>query len=164
MREFLLYGTDGLKKKQALFASFFVVQNRLQVSGENIQEKISMRQWHLLAMTEICDKPKTLTNIGKLMGCSRQNVKNLAAALEEKGFIIFEYGANNSVLINITECAYDYLSQIGGRQTEILNRLFSHFTEREIDNYFYLQNKLLDGLSETEKLAREIKKSGSGGK
>ena len=82
MQEFLQYGQNDLSKKQAIFASIFVIQNRLQTACEKVQQEITMRQWLLLAMAEICDKPKTLSNIGRLMGCSRQNVKNLAAALE----------------------------------------------------------------------------------
>lgn len=157
MREFLSYGVDVIQKKQALFASFFVIQNRLQTAGEKVQTKISMRQWHLLAMTQICEKPKTLTNIGALMGCSRQNVKNLATALERKGFIKFVYGSNNSVQIEITEIANIYLSSMWGRQNEILSRLFSLFSEKEIDKFFSLQNKLLDGLKNVEDYANKCK-------
>ena len=69
MKEFLNYGNDIIQKQQALFASFFVVQNRLQTLCEKVQTEISMRQWHLLAMTQVCEKPRTLTNIGELMGC-----------------------------------------------------------------------------------------------
>lgn len=150
MKQFLEYGTDTFCKKQALFASTFVIQNRLQTACEKVQTEISMRQWHLLAMTQICEKPKTLTNIGALMGCSRQNVKNLATALEAKGFIKFVYGANNSVQIEITETANAYLSSMSERQNDILMNLFALFTEKEINNFFNLQNKLLDGLEKVE--------------
>lgn len=157
MKEFLSYGNDTIQKQQALFASFFVVQNRLQTSCEKVQTEISMRQWHLLAMTSICEKPKTLTNIGKLMGCSRQNVKNLAASLERKGFVNFVLGANNSVQIEVTEKANDYLMSMGERQQEILKLLFSFFAEKEVNKFFDLQNKLLDGLEKVEDYATNYK-------
>lgn len=157
MKEFLSYGNDTLLKQQALFASFFVVQNRLQTSCEKVQTEISMRQWHLLAMTSICEKPKTLTNIGALMGCSRQNVKNLATALERKGFVNFVYGANNSVQIEITEKANSYLISMSERQNEILVLLFSLFSEKDIIKFFSLQNKLLDGLEKVEDYANHCK-------
>lgn len=154
MKEFLSYGVDTLQKKQALFASIFVVQNRLQTAGEKVQTEISMRQWHLLAMTQVCEKPKTLTNIGMLMGCSRQNVKNLATALNKKGFIEFVYGTNNSVLIEITEKAIQYLSSMTERHGEVLSRLFSKFSEKEINEFFDLQSKLFDGLEQVEIYAK----------
>ncbi len=74
------YGCDTQHKEQAVFASIFILQNRLQTAGEKLQTEISMKQWLLLAMAECCPEPRTLTNIGELMGCSRQNIKKLAAA------------------------------------------------------------------------------------
>lgn len=156
MKEFLNYGKNALQKEQAVFASVFVIQNRLQTACEKVQTDISMRQWHLLAMTQVCEKPKTLTNIGELMGCSRQNVKNLAMSLNKKGFVEFVYGANNSVLIEITERANEYLSSMSGRHLNVLNGLFSAFTEGEVDALFRLQNKLLDGLGQVEKYAKGL--------
>ena len=122
MKEFLSYGTDIIQKEQALFASFFVLQNRLQIAGEKVQKRISMRQWHLLAMTQVCTPPRTLTSIGKLMGCSRQNVFCMAE-----------------------------------RQNEVLNKLFSNLTDKEVEKYFDLQNKLLDGLEKVEEYANSCK-------
>jgi len=110
-------------------------------------------------MTQVCEKPKTLTNVGNLMGCSRQNVKNLAIALQKKGFVNFIYGKNNSVIIEITEQANEYLSSMAKYHTEVLNLLFSKFTGKEIVKFFNLQNKLLDGLGRVEKhMATEIKR------
>ncbi len=157
MKEFLNYGNDTVQKQQALFASFFVVQNRLQTLCEKVQSEISMRQWHLLAMTQICEKPRTLTNIGKLMGCSRQNVKNLAIALKRKEFVEFVYGANNSVQIEITVKANNYLLSMRERLNEILTRLFSLLSEKEVNKLFDLQNKLLDGLENVEDYANNYK-------
>lgn len=82
------YGCDTQHEMQAIFSSIFVLQNRMQTVGEKLQTKMSMKQWLLLAMVECCPHPKTLTNVGLLMGCSRQNVKKLALALEKKGLCI----------------------------------------------------------------------------
>ena len=157
MKEFLNYGNDIIQKQQALFASFFVVQNRLQTLCEKVQTEISMRQWHLLAMTQVCEKPRTLTNIGELMGCSRQNVKNLATALERKGFINFVYGANNSVQIEITEKANKYLMSMCAQQNEILANLFTFLSEKETNKFFFFFFKLLDGLEKVEEYANNYK-------
>jgi len=150
MQEFLQYGQDNLSKKQAIFASIFVIQNRLQTACEKVQEEITMRQWLLLAMAEICDKPKTLSNIGRLMGCSRQNVKNLATALEKKNFVRLVNSANNSTLIEITAIAKEYLLTTAEKQNDILNALFSSFNEATTSTLFELQNTLLDGVKAVE--------------
>lgn len=155
MQEFLQHGKDTVTKAQAIFASVFVIQNRLQTACEKVQQQITMRQWLLLAMAEICEEPKTLTNIGRLMGCSRQNVKKLAAALEKKNFVRLLSGANNSTLVEITPTAEEYLLAMAERQNDVLKALFSPFEGAEIDALFMLQNKLLDGVQAVENYAKQ---------
>lgn len=77
--------------------------------------------------------------------------------LKKNGFIKFVYGANNSVLIEITDKANEYLFCMAERQNEVLNKLFSNLTDKEVEKYFDLQNKLLDGLEKVEEYANSCK-------
>ena len=81
------FNVDRISREQAIFSSIFIIQNRIQTAGEKLQKEISMKQWLLLTMASVCPQPKTLSNVGRLMGCSRQNIKKLAIILEKKGFI-----------------------------------------------------------------------------
>ena len=150
------FNCDTLHRMQAIFSSIFVLQNRMQTAGEKLQTKISMKQWLLLAMTACCPEPRTLTNIGNLMGCSRQNVKKLALALEKKGFVHLQLSSNNSVLVELTEDVQCYAEEIGERQMKALSLLFSDFSEEEIEQLFFLYSKLYTGLERVENYAEEI--------
>lgn len=150
------FNFDTLHRMQAIFSSIFVLQNRMQTAGEKLQTEISMKQWLLLAMTECCQKPRTLTNIGNLMGCSRQNVKKLALALEKKGFVHLQLSNSNSVLVELTEEVQRYTKEIGERQMKALSLLFSDFSEEEIEQLFFLYSKLYTGLERVENYAEEI--------
>ena len=131
------FNCDTTHRMQAIFSSIFVLQNRMQTAGEKLQTKISMKQWLLLAMTACCPEPRTLTNIGNLMGCSRQNVKKLALALEKKGFVHLQLSSNNSVLVELTEDVQRYAEEIGERKMKALSLLFSDFSEEEIGQLLY---------------------------
>ncbi len=150
------FNCDTLHREQAIFASIFVLQNRMQTAGEKIQTKISMKQWLLVAMTACCPEPRTLTNVGNLMGCSRQNVKKLALALEQKGFVCLRSSSNNAVLIELTEEVNRYTEEIGERHMKSLQLLFADFSEEEIKQLFSLYTKLYTGLERTEKYAEEL--------
>ena len=150
------YGRDREHRMQAIFSSIFVLQNRMQTAGEKIQTQISMKQWLLLAMTGCCPEPKTLTNIGNLMGCSRQNIKKLAAALEKKGFVRLLAGANNSVYIELTNKVNAYAKEMGERHLQVLKLLFADFSEKEIERLFHLYAKLYRGIERVEKYAEEL--------
>ena len=130
------FNCDTTHRMQAIFSSIFVLQNRMQTAGEKLQTEISMKQWLLLAMTACCPEPRTLTNIGNLMGCSRQNVKKLALALEKKGFVHLQSSNNNSVLVELTEEVQRYAE--------------------EIEQLFFLYSKLYTGLGRVENYAEEI--------
>lgn len=153
---FQQYNCDTQHRLQAIFASIFVLQNRMQTAGEKLQTQISMKQWLLLAMTECCPQPRTLTNVGLLMGCSRQNVKKLALALEIKGFVRLLNGANNSISIELTDKVVRYTQEISERHFKALKLLFQDFTEEEIEQLFCLYSKLYAGMERVEKYAEEL--------
>ena len=156
---FEAYDCDTQHRVQAIFSSIFVLQNRMQTAGEKLQTEISMKQWLLLAMTECCPEPRTLTNIGNLMGCSRQNIKKLALALEKKGFVRLLFGANNSVCIELTDKINAYAKEMGERHFyTYIYLLFADFNEEEIKQLFHLYAKLYMGVERVEKYAEELDK------
>jgi len=146
------FGENTLTRMQALFASIFILQNRLQTSYEKAQDELTMKQWLMLTMTGVCPEPHTLTNVSVYLGCSRQNTKQLAMALSKKGYIRMVLGAQNSVNIELTEKAAGYEKKMGKRHEDVLKLLFSDFSEEEITLFFRLYRKLYTGveLIETE--------------
>jgi DNA-binding MarR family transcriptional regulator len=150
------FNCDTMHRMQAIFSSIFVLQNRMQTAGDKIQTQISMKQWLLLAMTDSSPEPRTLTNIGNFMGCSRQNVKKLALSLESKGFVRMLSGGNNSVCIELTEKVTEYNKEIGLQQMQALKVLFADFSEEEILQLFKLYAKLYAGVERVENYAEEL--------
>ena len=155
-RLFEEFGVDTPHRIQAIFSSIFVLQNRLQTAGEKIQTQISMKQWLMLAMLASCPEPRTLTRVGAMMGCSRQNVKKLAQALEKQGYIMLTPGANNSVLLEMTEKSAEYAEEMAERHTRTLQLLFQEFSEDELTALFRLYSKLYAGVERVEEYAKEL--------
>lgn len=145
------YNNDTLSREQAIYTSFFVIQNRLQTSGEKAQSELSMKQWLLLTIVSVCPKPHTLTNIGKMMGCSRQNVKKIITLLETKGYIEIIEGTNNSLCIELTNKVQSYSNEIGFKQMKMLELLFSEFNDDQIKLFFNMVQKIYIGLEKVEK-------------
>lgn len=153
---FEAYDSDSQHRVQGIFSSIFILQNRMQTAGEKIQTNISMKQWLLLAMIECCPEAPTLTNLGYLMGCSRQNVKKLASALEKQGFVSLFQGKGNSVCVKITDKAIAYGKEMEERNSYTLQLLFADFDDDEIKELFHLYSKLYAGMERVEKYAMEL--------
>ena len=140
-----------MMQMQAIFASIFILQNRFGTAYEKEQDDLTMKQWLLLTMVQICPKPHTLTNVSTYMGCSRQNTKQLAMALSKKGYVRLILGEGNSVNIELTEKLGDYEKRMDGKHEEILHLLFSDFNEKEISLFYQLYKKLYTGVERIEK-------------
>ena len=147
------FDCDTPHRVMALFCNIFIQQNRMQTACEKIQTDMSMKQWLLLAMLEQCPEPKTLTRGGKLMGCSRQNIKKLAAVLEAKGYLTMTEGSNHSVCLNETDKVAAYSQKLEQQRTEALRLLFADFSEDEIAAFYSLHIKLYAGIQRVEEFA-----------
>lgn len=150
------FDCDLQHRVQGIFSSIFILQNRMQTAGEKIQTNISMKQWLLLAMIECCPETPTLTNLGNLMGCSRQNVKKLASVLEKQGFVSLSQGGSNSLCLKITDKAIAYGKKMEERNSHTLKLLFADFNDAEIKELFRLYSKLYTGIERVEKYAKEL--------
>ena len=150
------YNSDTISRIQPIFTSIFIIQNRMQTAGEKIQTEVTMKQWLLLAMTSSCKEAKTLSNVAKLMGCSRQNVKKLAILLEKKGYVNLTSSGGNAVHIELSDKVNQYMQEIGERHIKSLTLLFEDFTEEEIELLFNLYKKLYQGMERVERYAEEL--------
>lgn len=150
-----LYKNDHESRIKALFTNIFIIQNRIQTAYERVSAEISTKQWILLGITENCPEPKTLTRIGQLMGCSRQNVKQLAEALEAKGYIKINKGSSRAVCLELTEKARLYYDEIYESRKGFLDELYGVFTEDEIIELYNMQAKVFKGVELAEKYSFE---------
>lgn len=151
------YADEPVHRRQSIFASIFILQNRLQTACDKIDPDITMKQWLLLAVAETNEQAYTLTELGRLMGCSRQNVKKIALALEKKGFIKLgkKEGDSRAVCVLQEGRMKEYASRVGRMQKELLELLFQEFTEEEIIQFFRGMSLLHEGVKKVEKYVEE---------
>lgn len=150
--------SDREGRLKALFTNLFIQQNRIQTAFEKIEPDISLKQWMLLGITESCPEPKTLTRVGQLMGCSRQNVKQLADSLAKKGYLSIAKGGSRSVCLELTEDGKHRYEEIYGTRKEFLEQLYCIFNDKEIEKLYSLQSRIFDGIEFAEKYASENQK------
>lgn len=147
------YAESGLQRRQGIFASVFLMQNRLQTACDKLDEEITMKQWLLLAMAGTSEVPMSLTDLGILMGCSRQNVKKLALSLEQKGFLRLgkKQGDSRVVCVILEEKMRSYTERVGDMQQKVMDLLFRGFTEAEICSLYQGIMNLQRNIEEVEK-------------
>lgn len=146
--------SDTTKNRQkAIFSTLFIAGNRLQTLFDSHIPELSLKQFMLLSIIRQSREPLTFTQLGKILGCSRQNIRKLADILEKKGFasILPDPRDTRAARICPTEKADRYFQNRFLPYEAELSRLFAVYTEEEISQFFYLCAKLYAGIDNLEK-------------
>ena len=141
------------QRQKAIFSTLFIASNRLQTLFDNHIPEISLKQFMLLSMVRQGEGPMTLTQLGQMLGCSRQNIKKLAHALERKGFVTIQQSEQDARAFCIgttPKVEVFFQREFAQYQTE-LGYLFEVYTPEEIEMLFTLLTKLYAGIEHLER-------------
>ena len=146
--------SDSTEKQQrSIFNSLFIITNKLQTVFDNHIPELSLKQFLLLSTVRQSEKPLTFTQLGELLGCSRQNIKKIADVLMKKGFVTIEKSPADprAMCICPTEKADVYFQTGFSEYQGELKYLFDVYTEDEVKTLFTLLSMLYKGVECLEK-------------
>ena len=140
-------------QRKAIFSTLFIAGNRLQTLFDNNIPEVSLKQFMLLSIVRQSKEQLTFTQLGDLLGCSRQNIKKLANVLMKKGFITIQQSPNDTRAMCIcpTEKVNRYFANDFSKYQEDLKYLFEVYTDKEIGTLFILLSKLYAGIDENNR-------------
>lgn len=140
-------------QRKAIFSTLFIAGNKLQTLFDNHIPEISLKQFMLLSIVRQSKEQLTFTQLGNLLGCSRQNIKKLADALRKKGFVTMQQSPldTRAMCICPTEKVNDYFQNDFSEYQGELKYLFEVYTDKEIETLFILLSKLYAGIKNLEK-------------
>lgn len=145
-------------QRKAIFSTLFIAGNKLQTLFDNRIPEISLKQFMLLSIVRQSKEPLTFTQLGNLLGCSRQNIKKLADVLVKKGFITIQQSPHDTraMCICSTEKVNDFFQNDFSKYQEELKYLFEVYTNEEIETLFNLLSKLYAGIDNLEKKSGDL--------
>lgn len=152
------YKTGRDNQQRAIFASLFILGNRLQTSFDKVDPFVTVKQFMVLIMIkQVPEKVLDLTSCGDLLGCSRQNVKKLAVALEQKELITISRNTKDKrrTDLSMTEEGERYFQSVARLHSKALNSIFEGYSDEELANLFTTFMKLYDGVERLEALEAE---------
>lgn len=144
---------EPLWLKRLSFTSILVGSNLLQTLFTKTLNNMTSKQWLLLVITQNCPYNPTLSEVGKIMGCSRQNVKQIAEILKKNGYLDFtkQEGDKNTVRLVTTKKWEIYCQENGDYTNGILEEIFEGFSEEELVGYFQSFNKVMQNIEKVNK-------------
>lgn len=140
-------------QSKAIFSTLFIAGNKLQTLFDHHIPEISLKQFMLLSIVRQSNEPLTFTQLGNILGCSRQNIKKLADVLMKKGFITIQHSPHDTRAMCICPLkkVNDYFQNDFSEYQEELKYLFEVYTDEEIETLFKLFTKLYAGIENLEK-------------
>lgn len=147
------FSTSPEGQRKAIFSTLFIAGNRLQTLFDNHIPEVSLKQFMLLSLVRQSREPLTFTQLGELLGCSRQNIKKLADALARKGFVALAPSAQDARAMCIcpTARADDFFANDFSTYQDELAYLFEVYTAEELATLFALLSRLYAGIENLEK-------------
>lgn len=147
---------NKIDKQKYIFGSIFLSSNKLQMLGDQYlgMDGITTKQWFLSAMiSHFGDNPPTLSEVAEIMGNSRQNVKQLALRLEEKGLLTIKKDDQDAraLRLKLTEKSREFWEKRHKQDDEYVAELFKELSEEEILNMFKGFEKLMKKIEKLEK-------------
>jgi DNA-binding MarR family transcriptional regulator len=130
---------------QQTYATLFSLANKVQVKGDQYQNKLTSRQ--LMAMIAIIHLPEgetTLNNIARKLGTTKQSVKQLITLMENHGYLVTVPSQQDkrAVNIQITQTGNQVLVEGFELGMEFFADLFQDFTLEEMETLWSLLKKL----------------------
>lgn len=127
-----------LDKLKFIFGSLFVLSNKMQVVIDQAfaSYDITTKQWLLAAVIdEFFDTPPTVTQVAEAMGCSHQNVKQIALKLQKNGFLKMKKDEHDRRImrLRLTEKNYSFWSERQEDDRRNISEIFKGLTDEEID-------------------------------
>lgn len=138
---------------KAIFSSLFIVGNKLQTFFDNDASEVTLKQFMLLTMIHQSKKPLTFTQLGSLLGCSRQNIKKIAQVLEQKGYVNIKKSEIDSraSCLEPTKKMNSYFDEVALLHTKQLQGIFCLYSDEEIEQLFSLFMKMHQSMEFIEK-------------
>ncbi|NLG24312.1 MAG: MarR family transcriptional regulator [Clostridiales bacterium] len=142
---------EPIGHKARVFGMVFLLANRLQLLGDQMDPGMTTKQWLLVAGVLRCgNEAPALSEVAAQIGSSRQNVKKMAVILARRGFVAMERDRDDArvVRIRLTEACLAHLRQRDGIERRFLEALFAGCAPGELAALSGGMEKLLKNLAE----------------
>ncbi|WP_338032609.1 MarR family winged helix-turn-helix transcriptional regulator [Clostridium manihotivorum] len=141
----LLDITKELFLMQQAYATLFSLTNKIQIVGDKRLEGLTSRQFMaIVALAHLEEDERTINNIARKLGTTKQSVKQLLDIMEKKGYIetVPSTKDKRAVNVKVTEEGGKVIIKCSELGVYLLTDLFKDFSSSEIETLWTLLKKL----------------------
>ncbi len=139
--------------KAHIFSSFFTLSNRLQAAGDGLDDKMTLKQWLLIAvLIKSEEESLSVSDLAQRMGSSRQNVMKMAQLLEKQGFLVIEKRKDDKrfLEVRVTPACLAHCTIRAPKEEMFIETLFAGFSDGELGDLSQSFAKLANNIARLE--------------
>ena len=147
-----MYDIEKMNPRYRIFATTFLMANRLQMVMDQQIQDITCKQWFVLTVLETFEQAPTLKDLSKACDSSHQNTKQIVAKLEAKGYVRIEKDLTDGRALRLykTEKSSKWRMDNRDKAAAFVDAMFSKLSDHEIKMMFKVQQCLYQTLGEME--------------
>lgn len=147
---------EEMEDRQFIFGSLLFTANRMDTLLERELKEFDMtsKQWMLsIIIDNLFNEAPTMKDVAKEMGCSHQNVKQVALKLEQKGLLKMTKDKKDARVtrLNMTDESYQFWAKTQPKGTAFVEEVFENITKDELTEARNVMNKMMGNLIKMEK-------------
>jgi DNA-binding MarR family transcriptional regulator len=118
-----------------------------------------MKQWLLIAIVSKQKSAPSISEIARITGTSKQNVKKMALLLEKRGFVALGKDESDARItrVKLTKKCDRYFQNRAGIEDEFMARLFDGIDEQMLSGLYMGFLSLSHNTEEMENIYRDTK-------
>ena len=137
---------------QQTLVTLFSVTNKLQMQGDKCLQEFTIRQMLAIpALVHAPDGQASIKHLARHMGTTKQNAKQIVAAMERKGYVSVAQSEQDKRAVNVvvTGEGQKAFKVCAERTDEFLASVFGGFTAEDLETLYTLLLKLycFDGVA-----------------
>lgn len=141
---------DRSLTEEYVLNSIFLLSNKLQLAGDNLCSDITLKQFLLLNIIKNWQEGiPNMNDLAALMGCTRQNIKNIIIPLKNKGYIkVKENNTDKRArAIVLSKKGLEYF-KVNQRQRDVILRdIFKDIKAEDLNTFLKVLNNVFDNVN-----------------
>lgn len=125
----------GIDEQYGIYGMLFSLSNRIQTIGDKEFLNITMKQHFMMIVLDMFEHPPTLSEMGEVIGCSYQNVKRMAEALQKEDYLIIEKDSidKRKLLLKSTGKFQEMTSEQKFKTVEFMETLYKNIPREDLE-------------------------------
>lgn len=138
-----------------IFGALFMIANKMDTLLERELKEfgITTKQWYLsIIVGSLFEKPPTLKEVGKAMGSSHQNVKQVALKLQEKNLLqlVKDKKDGRVTRLQMTKESEEFWKQTDPKGNRFTAALFDRISNEDMKTAAFVLQRIMENLSMME--------------